>query len=189
MDWVMQQYESAKAQFTALLYRFFALPSKIAALRQRADNLVQKAQASRDAGLISAAEDARSQVYDLQDEAAQAQGSIMDANSKINEIDSGRASDSGLGILPIAAIVAAAAVIITAVSAVVICLRKYDYLSAALLGLEQKTLTPAQYAQAVGGAGGGLFASLGTISNLLLWGGIGVVAYKFVLPALKGRKS
>lgn len=161
MDWLWQSYERYKAQLFSYLASFFALRSKILDQRDRAENVLEKAKDRGDPVLIKAAQQMVNQVDQLYADQAAAENKVMKARDAISNVDAQK-QDAGLGVLPLAALGAAAAVIVAAVSAVVIMFQRYSYLNRALDGLEKKVLTPGEYATAVGGGGFGL-PSMGSL--------------------------
>lgn len=184
LDYVWQQYEVYKQKLIAYIASFFALGDKIQEQMQRAQQVYAKAQRSGNPALIAAARDVVAQTAQLYQDQQSTQQQVLDAKDKIDQVDSAAADDSssGLGFLPIAAIAAAVAVIVAAISAVVIIFQKYDYLNRTLDDLEQKTLSPSEYATATGAIGSSLFSGIG---GMVLLGAAAFVGYKLLL-ARKG---
>lgn len=176
LDWLWQKYEQGKARLFQILAEFFALKGKILELRKRAGRVLEKTRATRDPLAMKAAQSVADQVEQLYMEHAAAEGKLGEAQRSVSTVESSK-TESGLGILPVAALAGAASVIVAAVSAVLIVRKKYDYLARTLDGLERKTLTPAEYKIAVGGADFGIGTLFQGTTGILLLGGIAVGAW------------
>lgn len=161
LDWLWEKYERAKADLIGHLAAFFGLRSRIMALRDRAARVQKKAEATRDPVPIQAARTMRQQVEQLYLDQVAAEQKVLQARDTIGGIESGK-TEAGLGALPLAALAGAAAVIVTATALVLSQFKKYDYLNRALSDLERKILSPSEYREALGQAGG-LFEGAGSV--------------------------
>lgn len=177
MDWAWKQYEIAKAKLYSFIGNLLGLREKILQMQDRADSVYAQAQRSGDPATIAAADQLRQQASQLYAEQEAVEQKVMDAKDKISETDnaasSSTSSDDGMGFLPIAIIAGSVAVVGAAITAVVIHTQRVNYLNRALTDLEQKVLTPGQYAAATGALG----SWGGNLGTILKWGAIGLVAY------------
>lgn len=192
MDWAWAYYEKAKARLYSFIGNLLGLRQKILDMQDRADAVAERARQSGDPALASAAASLQQQARQLYADQQAVEQKVLDAKDKITETDQAAqqgqtdssTDDSGVGIFPIAVVVGSAAVVVAAVSAVIIHTQRVNYLNQALTDLERKVLSPGEYAQ-VTGALPSLTGNLGSILKYAAIGGVAYLGYKM----LSGSRS
>jgi len=179
---VMDQFEKYKAKLYTMIGNLLNLRETILNMQDQANNLVLQAQRTNNPVALAAARNLKQQVDAVYQEQLDTERKVQDATARVNQVDSAT-SAQGVGVLPIAVIAGAVAVLAAAVAAIVIHTQRVNYLHRALDDLEKKILTQQQYNAATGAAGSSPFDfldQLGTIGKVALAGGVLYVGYKLI---------